>query len=109
MRQENDKELKIVTAKLPQDFTEKMNALMEEGCWRVAETEMSVTDHHYWAMLIRNDSSIYVERASRAIKLLREAQDIIEEHLPAYIVWRSEASTFLDSVDRSYAKIADNQ
>ena len=48
-----DNELRIISAEYPQDFEAKINERLAEGCWRIAETEMSVTDHHYWAMLIK--------------------------------------------------------
>lgn len=48
-----DERIEIVTAKFPDDFTKAVNALLNTGNWRVAETEMSVTDHHYFALLIK--------------------------------------------------------
>lgn len=48
-----DEKLVIVQAKYPKDFTEAVNQLLSEGSWRVVQTEMSVTDHHYYAMLIK--------------------------------------------------------
>lgn len=51
----NDKELVIVQAKYPDDFEKAVNSYLEQGGWRVAETEMSVTDHHYFAMLIQSE------------------------------------------------------
>lgn len=52
-----DEEIKIINARMPDEFTEKVNQLLKEGCWRIAETEMSVTDHHYWAFLIKSDKN----------------------------------------------------
>lgn len=51
-----DLEVRIVYARMPDEFESKVNVLLSFGCWRVAETEMSVTDHHYWAMLVKSDS-----------------------------------------------------
>jgi hypothetical protein len=50
-----DHRLIIVSAKMPEEFMGKVNELLKAGDWRVAETEMSVTDHHYWSMLIQSD------------------------------------------------------
>lgn len=48
----SDKKLIIVSARMPEEFMQKVNVLLDLGGWRVVETEMSVTDHHYFAMLI---------------------------------------------------------
>lgn len=48
-----DTEIKIISAKMPDEFEKLVNNVLTQGNWRIAETEMSVTDHHYWAMLIR--------------------------------------------------------
>lgn len=49
-----DVQLKIVNEKTPRDFEDAVNGLLNEGVWRIAETEMSVCDNHYFAMLIKS-------------------------------------------------------
>jgi hypothetical protein len=49
-----DNELRIINATSPEQFEQEVNKLLFEGYWRVVETEMSVTDSHYWAMLIQS-------------------------------------------------------
>jgi hypothetical protein len=49
----SDEEIKIVSAKYPEMFESAVNELLRQGDWRVVATEMSVTDHHYFAMLVK--------------------------------------------------------
>lgn len=49
-----DERMTVVTARYPDQFESLVNALLSEGNWRVAQTEMSVTDHHYYALLIKS-------------------------------------------------------
>jgi len=55
-----DVEVKIINKSFPYEFEKAMNELLSSGCWRVQWTEISVTDHHYYAMLIRSDEIIYL-------------------------------------------------
>lgn len=48
-----DEALRIISAKMPDEFVEIVNALLSQGGWRIVQTEMSVCDHHYFAMAIR--------------------------------------------------------
>lgn len=50
----SDKEIKIISRRTPQEFESAVNEILNDGHWRIAETEMSVTDHHYFAMMIRD-------------------------------------------------------
>lgn len=50
-------ELRIISAQMPEEFQEKVNELLANGGWKITCTEMSVTDHHYWAMAIRSPKS----------------------------------------------------
>lgn len=50
---EDDVDLQIISAKMPDDFQLKINFFLQQGGWRVACTEMSVTDHHYYAMIVK--------------------------------------------------------
>lgn len=50
--------VKIVSAQTPDEFEKIINPLLSLGNWRIAETEMSVTDHHYWAMLIKAEGEL---------------------------------------------------
>jgi hypothetical protein len=54
----SDLQIKIVTATTPVVFEQRVNELLKAGNWRVAETEMSVTDHHYYALLIQEEVKI---------------------------------------------------
>lgn len=54
----NDLEIKVVSAKTPAVFEQRVNDLLRGGNWRVTETEMSVTDHHYYALLIKTEVPI---------------------------------------------------
>lgn len=49
-----DDRLVVISGKFPDEFTKKVNDLLVLGGWRVTQTEMSVTDHHYFAMLIKS-------------------------------------------------------
>ena len=48
-----DKFLRIVYARYPEEFEQKVNELLTQGCWRVAETSID-PGRHYWAMLIQS-------------------------------------------------------
>ena len=48
-----DVQLVFVLAETAGEFAERVNAHLKQGCWRVEQTEMSVTDAHYFAMLVR--------------------------------------------------------
>jgi hypothetical protein len=49
-----DIQLKIVNEKTLKEFEDAVNALLNEGDWRITQTEMSVCDGHYFAMLIKS-------------------------------------------------------
>lgn len=49
-----DSKVAIITAQFPDVFVEKVNVVLESGDWRVVETEMSVGDSHYYAMLVKS-------------------------------------------------------
>ena len=49
-----DIEIKIVSEKHGNLFEKTINSILKEGCWRIANSEMSTTDHHYIALLIRS-------------------------------------------------------
>lgn len=51
---ESDEQLKIIRAAFPNDFESLVNDLLKEGSWRIVQTEMSESDHHYVAMLIKS-------------------------------------------------------
>lgn len=51
----DDLEVRVIFEKYPETFEKAVNALLQCGGWRVVQTEMSVTDHHYFAMLVRSD------------------------------------------------------
>lgn len=51
-----DSRVEIVTERSPDAFAKRINEFLAEGGWRVANTEMSVTDCHYWAFLIQERS-----------------------------------------------------
>lgn len=53
----NDVILKIINERTPSQFESVVNAILSQGGWRIAETEMSVTDSHYWAMLVKSDQA----------------------------------------------------
>lgn len=48
-----DAELRLVSAEFPVEFINQVNAILREGGWRIARMEMSVCDHHCFAMLIK--------------------------------------------------------
>ena len=52
-----DVQIKIVEKRMPEDFVAAVNEILELGGWRIAQTEMSVCDHHYVALLIRREES----------------------------------------------------
>lgn len=66
-----DGHLLIVKASMPEEFQEKVNALLKEGGWRVVQTEMSVCDHHYFAMLVKKKNGF--------VATYEEAQEKIDE------------------------------
>lgn len=49
-----DVEIKIIDERSPRVFEHVLNTLLQEGCWRIAETHVSVTDNHYSAMLVKS-------------------------------------------------------
>lgn len=49
----SDEKMIVIRAQFPDEFADKVNELLEAGGWRVAQTEVSVTDHHYYALLIK--------------------------------------------------------
>lgn len=53
-----DEQIMIVSAQMPDEFERKVNALLKDEVWRIAETEMSVTDHHYYALLIKRRPTV---------------------------------------------------
>lgn len=53
----SDKEVKIIQERHPDTFTKKINELLSQGNWRIVETEMSVTDNQFDAMLIRSEKT----------------------------------------------------
>lgn len=53
MKSRDDLEIRIVWAKDPDEFEEKVNGLLSQGGWRIANSEMSVPDAHYFALMIR--------------------------------------------------------
>lgn len=54
----SDNRIKVISAKYPDEFERSVNELLSKGNWRVAETEMSVTDHHYYALLIQEQETV---------------------------------------------------
>lgn len=56
MKNKHDEMVIFITAITPVVFEQRMNDLLRDGNWRVAQTEMSVTDNHYWALLIKSRS-----------------------------------------------------
>jgi transcriptional regulatory protein LevR len=108
---EMDTELKIINKKYPNEFESAVNSLLAEKCWRVTNTEISVADHHYFAILIKTenhkeeidrlkaDNATHVEisvgrgkqvenqaaeidRLKRAVELLREFAEGIDMGYP---------------------------
>jgi len=49
-----DEKVLIIDEKMPDDFERRLNEVLAEGGWRVAETEVYVTNHHYFALLIKS-------------------------------------------------------
>jgi proline dehydrogenase len=47
-----DETLLIISAKMPDEFEEKVNKILKEHNARVVQTEMSVCDHQYVAMIV---------------------------------------------------------
>lgn len=84
----SDSKIKVVKARGPAEFESTVNFLLADGNWRVAETEMSVCDSHYWAMLVQS------EKKTDAC-LISAAPDLLAALERAYL----DASTFLNEGD----------
>lgn len=52
-QQFDDEQMVMVNEKFPSEFTNAVNHYLRMGNYRVVATEMSVTDHHYFALLVR--------------------------------------------------------
>lgn len=50
----NDEEMVFIEARTSDEFTQKVNVLLKEGRWRIAETEMYTTNMQYYALMIRS-------------------------------------------------------
>jgi hypothetical protein len=53
----DDVEIRIVNESYAHTFQDAVNRILSEGGWRIMSTEMSVSDHHYYAMLIKSAKS----------------------------------------------------
>ena len=54
MSENFDVDVTVIQAKQPGEFVTRVKDLLSQGGWRVVQTEMSVTDNQYDAMLIRS-------------------------------------------------------
>jgi hypothetical protein len=62
-----DCKLKFVCERDSEIFEDTVNTLLSEGGWRVVQTEMSVADNHFCAMLVRCGEAFPVIRIPRNI------------------------------------------
>lgn len=74
-----DQRVMIVGVKYPDEFEKIVNEILSEGNWRIAQTEMSVTDHHYYAMLIKCKADDgHAEGRREALEMAQGLVDAVE-------------------------------
>lgn len=58
----NDKAVAIIHARMSDEFVSRVNNLLSLGNWRIVQTEMSVCDHQYDAMLIESKDDLKIKK-----------------------------------------------